>query len=110
MLSRIDHTAQVFSRLLANRNKWDKLGLRCGKGYPDPSLPRTMKNFIAEKIREGRFSTPSEYIYSLIRDHQEMTGNSDVAQLIQSRRWPGRPRRITACYPCDKPAAEMKEA
>ena len=32
------------------------------------SLPRTMKEFIGKKLREGRFSTPSEYIRSLIRD------------------------------------------
>ena len=36
------------------------------------SLPRTMKEFIAEKLREGRFSTPSEYIRSLIRDDQDL--------------------------------------
>jgi antitoxin ParD1/3/4 len=47
------------------------------------SLPRTMKNFVEEKIREGRFSTPSEYIRSLIRDDQDMAGNSDVALLIR---------------------------
>ena len=47
------------------------------------SLPRMMKNFIEEKIREGRFSTPSEYIRSLIRDDQDMTGNSDVALLLR---------------------------
>ena len=42
-----------------------------------------MKNFIEQKMREGRFSTPSEYIRSLIRDDQDMTGNSDVALLIR---------------------------
>jgi antitoxin ParD1/3/4 len=47
------------------------------------SLPRTMKNFIETKLREGRFSTPSEYIRSLIRDDQDMTGNSDIALLIR---------------------------
>jgi antitoxin ParD1/3/4 len=47
------------------------------------SLPRTMKNFIEEKMREGRFSTPSEYIRSLIRDDQDITGNSEVALLIR---------------------------
>jgi antitoxin ParD1/3/4 len=47
------------------------------------SLPRTMKNFIEQKMREGRFSTPSEYIRSLIRDDQDMTGNSDVALLLR---------------------------
>jgi len=31
------------------------------------SLPRSMKDFIASKLREGRFSTPSEYIRSLTR-------------------------------------------
>jgi antitoxin ParD1/3/4 len=47
------------------------------------SLPRTMKNFIEEKIREGRFSTPSEYIRSLIRDDQDMTRKGEVALLIR---------------------------
>jgi antitoxin ParD1/3/4 len=47
------------------------------------SLPRTMKNFIEQKMSEGRFSTPSEYIRSLIRDDQDMTGNSEVALLIR---------------------------
>jgi Arc/MetJ-type ribon-helix-helix transcriptional regulator len=32
------------------------------------SLPCTMKEFIETKLQEGRFSTPSEYIGSLIRD------------------------------------------
>jgi antitoxin ParD1/3/4 len=35
------------------------------------SLPRAMKTFIKAKVREGRFSTPSEYIRSLIRSDQE---------------------------------------
>jgi len=36
------------------------------------SLPRPMKEFITAKLREGRFSTPSEYIRSLIRDDQDL--------------------------------------
>ena len=47
------------------------------------SLPRTMKDFIENKLREGRFSTPSEYIRSLIRDDQDMTGNRDIALLLR---------------------------
>ena len=35
------------------------------------SLPRPMKSFIREKLQEGRYSTPSEYIRSLIRSDQE---------------------------------------
>jgi Arc/MetJ-type ribon-helix-helix transcriptional regulator len=47
------------------------------------SLPRSMKDFIASKLSEGRFSTPSEYIRSLIRDDQDVTGNSELALLIR---------------------------
>jgi antitoxin ParD1/3/4 len=36
------------------------------------SLPQTMKEYISAKLREGRFSTPSEYIRSLIRDDQDL--------------------------------------
>jgi Arc/MetJ-type ribon-helix-helix transcriptional regulator len=34
-------------------------------------LRRAMKEFIETKLREGRFSTPTEYIRSLIRDDQD---------------------------------------
>ena len=70
--------------VLLSPNKWDKLGASImEKATLTISLPRTMKNFIEDKIREGRFSTPSEYIRSLIRDDQDMTGNNDVALLIR---------------------------
>jgi Arc/MetJ-type ribon-helix-helix transcriptional regulator len=36
-------------------------------------LPRPMKDYIEAKLQEGRFSTPSEYLRSLIRDEQDMT-------------------------------------
>jgi Arc/MetJ-type ribon-helix-helix transcriptional regulator len=36
------------------------------------SLPRAMKDYILAKLQGGRFSTPSEYIRSLIRDEQDM--------------------------------------
>lgn len=35
------------------------------------SLPRVMRDFIEAQLREGTFSTPSEYIRSLIRLDQE---------------------------------------
>jgi Arc/MetJ-type ribon-helix-helix transcriptional regulator len=47
------------------------------------SLPRTMKEYVAAKLREGRFSTPSEYIRSLIRDEQDLTGAPGQAVLAQ---------------------------
>jgi Arc/MetJ-type ribon-helix-helix transcriptional regulator len=54
------------------------------------SLPRMMKDFIEAKLREGRFSTPSEYIRSLIRDDQDLTGNSGVALMIRRGGWAGK--------------------
>jgi Arc/MetJ-type ribon-helix-helix transcriptional regulator len=43
-----------------------------------------MREFIEEKLREGRFSTPSEYIRSLIRDDQELGGSrGEIAALLR---------------------------
>jgi len=47
------------------------------------SLPRTMKDFIEAKLSEGRFSTPSEYIRSLIRDDQDLASNRGLALLAR---------------------------
>ena len=50
------------------------------------SLPPTMKDFIEAKLREGRFSTPSEYIRSLIRDDQDLSQNAELALLVRHGR------------------------
>jgi antitoxin ParD1/3/4 len=47
------------------------------------SLPKAMKSFIEAKLREGQFSTPSEYIRSLIRDDQHLAGNKELALLLR---------------------------
>lgn len=60
------------------------------------SLPRTMKDFIAAKLREGRFSTPSEYIRSLIRDDQDCAGRDDLALLLRRGAGAGGSRRTPA--------------
>ena len=95
---------------LYSPDKWDKLGdSNLEKASLTLSLPRTMKNFIAEKIREGRFSTPSGCIRSLLRDDQDMTGNSGVALLIRRGVLAGGGRRESGLAPRrDKPAAKMK--
>jgi putative addiction module CopG family antidote len=49
------------------------------------SLPRSMKQFIEAKLQEGRFSTPSEYIRSLIRDDQDLGGaRGEIAALLRN--------------------------
>ena len=57
------------------------------------SLPRTMKDFIGMKLREGRFSTPSEYTRSLIRDDQDLNGKSALAALAGRMRYDSAPQR-----------------
>ena len=42
-----------------------------------------MKDFIEAKLRQGQFSTPSEYIRSLIRDDQDLNGNREMALLVR---------------------------
>ena len=42
------------------------------------SLPRPMKDFIVQKVQGGRFSTPSEYIRSLIREDQDEAQHAKI--------------------------------
>jgi Arc/MetJ-type ribon-helix-helix transcriptional regulator len=53
------------------------------------SLPRMMKDYIVAKLSEGRFSTPSEYIRSLIRDEQDITAKRGPAVLKRRGRGAG---------------------
>lgn len=48
-----------------------------------------MKEFIEAKLRQGQFSTPSEYIRSLIRDDQDLNGNREMAILVRRGMMPG---------------------
>ena len=47
------------------------------------SLPRAMKAFIKAKLREGRFSTPSEYLRSLIRSDQEASEQRELEAFVR---------------------------
>jgi putative addiction module CopG family antidote len=67
------------------------------------SLPRSMKDFIGKKVQEGRFSTPSEYIRSLIRDDQDLNGRGNVVAIVR-RLWddgasPGQDAVVTQTGP-----------
>jgi Arc/MetJ-type ribon-helix-helix transcriptional regulator len=47
------------------------------------SLPRAMKKFIEARVREESFSTPSEYIRSLIRLEQERSSRGELEAFIR---------------------------
>jgi antitoxin ParD1/3/4 len=53
------------------------------------SLPRTMKQFIEHKVQQGRFSTPSEYIRSLIR-HDEQQENQRCLEAFVRKEFDGK--------------------
>jgi antitoxin ParD1/3/4 len=47
------------------------------------SLPRATKAFIKAKLHEGRFSTPSEYIRSLVRVDQEKSEQRELDAFVR---------------------------
>ncbi len=47
------------------------------------SLPRAMKKFIESRVREESFSTPSEYIRSLVRFEQERSSRGELEAFIR---------------------------
>jgi antitoxin ParD1/3/4 len=47
------------------------------------SLPKAMKKFITARVDEGNFSTPSEYIRSLIRCDQEKSARGELEALLR---------------------------
>jgi Arc/MetJ-type ribon-helix-helix transcriptional regulator len=47
------------------------------------SLPRAMKKSIEARLREGHFSTPSEYVRSLIRVDLERSSRGEIEALIR---------------------------
>jgi Arc/MetJ-type ribon-helix-helix transcriptional regulator len=47
------------------------------------SLPKAMKKFIEVRLREASFSTPSEYIRSLIPSDQETSSRVELAAFVR---------------------------
>ena len=47
------------------------------------SLPREMKKFIEARLFEASFSTPSEYIRSLIRGDQERSSRRELEAFLR---------------------------
>ena len=46
------------------------------------SLPVTMKDFVERQVQENGFSTPSEYIRSLVRDDQKRRVDEKFDELL----------------------------
>jgi len=46
------------------------------------SLPESMREFINQQIKQGGYSTASEYIHNLIQQDQEKTEKKQFEQLL----------------------------
>jgi antitoxin ParD1/3/4 len=57
------------------------------------ALPDPLKAFVEERVAEGEFGTPSEYIRSLIREDRERRRERLESQLIEALE--SRPIEIT---------------
>jgi antitoxin ParD1/3/4 len=46
------------------------------------SLPKTMKGFVESQLKEGGYSTASEYVRDLIRDAQRRAGREKLEKML----------------------------
>ncbi len=62
------------------------------------SLPRSLKEFVEERVKEGGYSTPSEYVRELLREDQKRRAEDKLeAQLLEGLN-SGKPIEITPEY------------
>ena len=55
------------------------------------SLPDTLKAYVKERVREGRYSNPSDYIRALIRTDQERAAERRLEALLLEGLTSGKP-------------------
>lgn len=46
------------------------------------SLPRSLKDYVAKQVKRGGFSTPSEYVRSLVREDQKRRAEENLEALL----------------------------
>ena len=62
------------------------------------SLPSSLKEFVEIQVQESGFSTPSEYIRSLVRDDQKRRAEEKLEALLLEGLNSGEPIEITPEY------------
>ena len=62
------------------------------------SLPDQMKNFIDERLDEGRFSSTSEYFRDLVREDQKRRAQERLETLLLQGLESGEPIDVTDQY------------
>jgi antitoxin ParD1/3/4 len=66
------------------------------------SLPKTMKGFVEAQIKEGGYSTASEYVRNLIRNAQKRAAREKLEQLLSDGLNSGRPIEVNDKFWADR--------
>jgi antitoxin ParD1/3/4 len=59
------------------------------------SLPRPLKEFVEERVKEGSYSTPSEYVRELLREDQKRRAEEKLETLLLEGLNSGKPNAAT---------------
>src|SRR4030095_11922858 len=62
------------------------------------SLPQPLKDFVEERVKEGGYSTPSEYVRGLLREDQKRRAEERLEALLLEGLNSGKPIAVTPEY------------
>lgn len=62
------------------------------------SLPQSLKDYVEDQVKDGGYSTPSEYVRELLRQDQQLRGNQKLEALLLEGINSGEPIEITPEY------------
>jgi antitoxin ParD1/3/4 len=62
------------------------------------SLPQPLKDFVEERVKEGGYSTPSEYVRELLREDQKRRIEERLEALLLEGLNSGKPIAVTPEY------------
>jgi len=62
------------------------------------SLPKSMKDFVESAVREGGYSTPSEYVRSLIREERKRKAERELEAFLLAGLDSGEPVEVTPTF------------
>jgi antitoxin ParD1/3/4 len=59
------------------------------------SLPKTLKKYVEAQVKEGGYSTPSEYVRALVREDQKSKAEEKLETLLLEGLNSGEPIEVT---------------
>jgi antitoxin ParD1/3/4 len=71
------------------------------------SLPKALREYIESQVRQGDFSTPSEYLRSLIREDQKRKAVGRIEALLLEGLASGEPIEVNQAF-WDKKQSALK--